>query len=51
MVGRVLEGPANKDLPHYELTVGEDGQLVADLGAEVSADWRLRESELKRQAT
>jgi Rieske Fe-S protein len=39
--GEVLEGPAARDLQHYELSEDAEGRLVCDTGVEVEADERL----------
>jgi len=38
--GKVLRGPANKDLPWFALEIVE-GELIVDLSKEVSSDWRI----------
>lgn len=39
--GKVLEGPAKKDLIWYELKLTEDGHLAVDRSSVVDAGWRL----------
>ena len=40
-VGKVLAGPARRDLPHFELEIDTDKKIWIQLGKEVTADWRL----------
>jgi len=39
--GKVVKGPAPRALPHLELSISPDGQLVVDRSKEVSPDTRL----------
>lgn len=41
--GKVLNGPAARDLPFYQLSV-IDGELFVDFGALVGPEWRLSTS-------
>ncbi len=39
--GEVIEGPASRDLPHYEVSQDDAGALVCDTGVEVGAEVRF----------
>lgn len=39
--GKVIAGPARRDLPYYELSLDSDQNLWVLLGKEVSSEWRL----------
>ncbi len=41
--GEVQEGPADRDLPFYELSL-KDGEVYLDFSRVVAADWRLSDS-------
>lgn len=39
--GKVLQGPASRDLPYYELERDGQGNLWVWIGKDVSPEWRL----------
>ncbi len=41
--GKVIQGPARRDLPYYELSVDEQQNLSVFIGKEVTAEWRLHD--------
>lgn len=43
--GQVEAGPANRDLPWYELELDSERTLWAWIGKEVSSEWRLPDAE------
>ena len=40
--GKVLTGPADRDLPRYRARLNSSGILMVNLADQVSAQWRLR---------